>query len=90
MRGFFRCRPLMRGGAGYGERRPYGRPGLIERLLPHALIVLCVMLLTFFVITIFNPAMGFLRSEITDWLILCCSVLGVACAALLIRYQRRL
>ena len=89
MRGFSRCRPLMRRGAGYGERQPRFRPGLIERLLPHALIVLCLMLLTFFVITFFNPAMGFLRKRITDWLIFCCSVLGIVCAALLIGYQRR-
>ena len=85
MRGFFRCRPLMPGGLRYGDRRS----GPIERLLPHALIVLCLMLLTFFVITLFNPAMGFLCSEITDWLIFCCSVLGIVCAALLIGYQRR-
>ncbi len=40
-----------------------------ETLLTHATIVLSVVFLVFFVIDRFNPAMEFIGSELSDWLL---------------------
>lgn len=72
--------------------RPRSKPRRISgfaRFLPHALIVLCGMLLTFFVINLINPAMEFLHNGMTDGIVLAVSILGIVTACLLISLQRR-
>ena len=41
----------------------------IIRLLPHATLILSLMVLTFFVIDRFNEYMAFMSSEISKWVI---------------------
>lgn len=50
----------------------------IIRLLPHATLILSLMVLTFFVIDRFNEYMAFMSSEISKWVIA-----GLALCALL-------
>ncbi len=50
----------------------------IKRLLPHATLILSLMVLTFFVIDRFNEYMAFMSSEISKWVIA-----GLALCALL-------
>ena len=38
-------------------------------LLPHLTLILSLMLLTFFVIDLFNESMAFLANSITKWLL---------------------
>jgi len=48
------------------------------RLLPHATLILSLMVLTFFVIDRFNEYMAFMSSELSKWVIA-----GLALCALL-------
>lgn len=49
----------------------------LDRLLPHAILILCLMLLTFWVIDIFNPAMAFLNNSLTKSLVAMTATLGI-------------
>lgn len=50
----------------------------LKRLLPHATLILSLMVLTFFVIDRFNEYMAFMSSELSKWVIA-----GLALCALL-------
>ncbi|MBE6713515.1 MAG: hypothetical protein E7580_08435 [Ruminococcaceae bacterium] len=56
------------------------------RILPHAVLILSVMMLVFFVIDLINPAMAFLNNSITKYLL---AVLSVLSGALAICYVLR-
>lgn len=64
-----------------------------SRLLPHLVIILSVMILTFFVIDRFNEAMAFLNNDITKCLAallaLLSLILSVLCAVRQYREDRR-
>ncbi|MCE5188020.1 MAG: hypothetical protein LLF75_02375 [Eubacteriales bacterium] len=60
---------------------------LITRILPHAVIVLSLMTLTFFGIDRFNPIMAFMTSELSKWVFALLAVTGFAAAVLLIGMQ---
>ena len=42
---------------------------ILGRILPHAVLILAVMLLTFFCIDLINPSMAFLNNTITKYLL---------------------
>ena len=41
----------------------------LYRALPHTVLILSLMLLTFFVIDLFNESMGFLNNTVTKYLV---------------------
>ena len=59
----------------------------LSRILPHAVIVLSLMTLTFFGIDRFNPIMAFMTSELSKWVFALLAVTGFATAVLLIGMQ---
>ena len=59
----------------------------LSRILPHAVIVLSLMTLTFFGIDRFNPIMAFMTSELSKWVFALLAVTGFATAILLIGMQ---
>ena len=58
-----------------------------SRILPHAVIVLSLMTLTFFGIDRFNPIMAFMTSELSKLVFALLAVTGFATAVLLIGMQ---
>ena len=50
------------------------------RILPHAVLVLSVMMLTFFCIDLVNSSMAFLNNTLTKWLLAVFSVLSLILA----------
>ena len=58
-----------------------------SRILPHAVIVLSLMTLTFFGIHRVNPIMAFMTSELSKWVFALLAVTGFATAVLLIGMQ---
>jgi hypothetical protein len=58
-----------------------------SRILPHAVIVLSLMTLTFFGIDRVNPIMAFMTSELSKWVFALLAVAGFATALLLIGMQ---
>ena len=58
-----------------------------SRILPHAVIVLSMMTLTFFGIDRVNPIMAFMTSELSKWVFALLAVTGFATAVLLIGMQ---
>ena len=59
----------------------------LSRILPHAVIVLSLMTLTFFGIDRVNPIMAFMTSELSKWVFALLAVTGFATAILLIGMQ---
>lgn len=53
---------------------------VLARLLPHAVLILALMLLTFFCIDLFNPSMAFLNNAVTKHLLAVFSVLSLILA----------
>lgn len=53
---------------------------VLGRILPHAVLILAVMLLTFFCIDLVNSSMAFLNNSVTKWLVATLSVLSVILA----------
>lgn len=60
---------------------------ILTRILPHAVIVLSLMTLTFFGIDRFNPIMAFMTSELSKWVFALLAVTGFATAILLVGMQ---
>jgi len=58
-----------------------------SRILPHAVIVLSLMTLTFFGIDRVNPIMAFMTSELSKWVFALLAVAGFFTAVLLIGMQ---
>ncbi|MEA4940893.1 MAG: hypothetical protein VB091_15035 [Christensenella sp.] len=58
-----------------------------SHILPHAVIVLSLMTLTFFGIDRVNPIMAFMTSELSKWVFALLAVTGFATAVLLIGMQ---
>ncbi len=53
---------------------------VLGRILPHAVLVLSVMMLTFFCIDLVNSSMAFLNNTLTKWLLAVFSVLSLILA----------
>lgn len=62
---------------------------MIKRLVPHICIILALMMLTFFVVDIYNPGMNFLGNDIFKVLLVIFSVASVIASGFLIRYNRK-
>ena len=62
----------------------------INRTLPHILLVIACMILTFLIINEFNSAMQFLTNDITIALLFALAVVGGYVAVISIYYQRKL
>lgn len=54
----------------------------LRRVLPHIILVLSLMMITFFVIDLFNPAMAFLSGTMTKTLLAFYSFLAMILALL--------
>lgn len=59
----------------------------LTRILPHAVIVLSLMTLTFFGIDRVNPIMAFMTSELSKWVFALLAATGFATAILLVGMQ---
>lgn len=63
---------------------------MLKKLLPHLCLILSLMMLTFFVVDIFNPGMNFVGNDIFKILLL---IYGVATAlmsaALIVYYHKK-
>ena len=53
---------------------------LLGRILPHVVLILAVMLLTFFCIDLVNRSMAFLNNSVTKWLLAIFAVLAIILA----------
>lgn len=42
---------------------------MLKKLLPHALFIMAVMFITLNILDSYNPAMGFLTSSLSKWLL---------------------
>jgi hypothetical protein len=62
---------------------------MLKRLIPHICIILSLMMLTFFVVDIFNPGMDFVGNEIFNILLVIFSVASITASGFLIRYNRK-
>ena len=62
---------------------------IIEKLLPHATIILSVMFITFFIIDKVNEKMAFINNDISKVLLAVLAVLAIATSIALIRRQRK-
>ncbi|MEG1560458.1 MAG: hypothetical protein RRY79_00120 [Clostridia bacterium] len=62
----------------------------LATILPHILIILSGMFLTFLTIDIFNSAMGFINNDITKTLMFVFCILTVITSILFISLQRRI
>lgn len=60
----------------------------LEWLLPHLIIVISVMILTFVIINFFNPYMQFVENRFTQWLLVAFGVLSIVSNCLLIYRSR--
>ena len=63
---------------------------MIKRLIPHICIILSLMMLTFFVVDIFNPGMDFVGNEIFNILLVIFCVASITASGFLIRFNRKL
>jgi len=61
----------------------------IQRVMPHAVIVLSLMTLTFFSIDRVNPIMAFMTSELSKWVFALLAATGLLTAIFLIGMQWR-
>ncbi len=61
----------------------------LARVLPHLTIILSGMLLVFFVLDQFNPAMGYLDNPAERVLLIVLAVTSIINAVLLVACQRR-
>lgn len=53
---------------------------VLGRILPHAVLILAVMMLTFFCIDLVNSSMAFLNNTMTKWLLAIFSLLSAILA----------
>ena len=53
---------------------------VLGRILPHAVLILSLMMLTFFCIDLVNVSMAFLNNSITKWLLAIFAVLSLILA----------
>lgn len=58
------------------------------RILPHITIILSVMFIVFWVLDIFNPAMEFLSSSLSNTLLLALCVASLTTSIALVAYER--
>ncbi len=62
---------------------------MFRKLIPHICIIISLMMLTFFVVDIYNPGMNFLGNDIFKTLLVVFCVASIVSAAFLIRFNRR-
>lgn len=62
---------------------------IIEKLLPHATIILSLMFIVFFCIDRVNEKMAFINNDISKWLLAVLAVLSIITSIALIRRQRK-
>ncbi len=60
----------------------------LEWLLPHLIIIISVMILTFVIINFFNPYMQFVENRFTQWLLVAFGVMSIVSSCLLIYRSR--
>ena len=66
------------------------RPGVLRTVLPHLILVMSGMMVTFFIIDRVNEAMAFLNNDITKVLLLIFSVASATLAVLEIVRQEKM
>ncbi len=62
---------------------------MIKRLLPHLCFIISLMMLTFYVVDIFNPGMDFLGNDIFKILLLIYGVATAVLSSIMIVRQRK-
>jgi hypothetical protein len=63
---------------------------MIRKLLPHALFILAVMFITLNILDSYNPAMGFLTSSLSKWLLVFfCVIAALGAIIMIIRSRTR-
>ena len=62
---------------------------MLRKLIPHLCIIISLMMLTFFVVDIYNPGMNFLGNDIFKTLLVVFCVASIVSAGFLIRFNRR-
>ena len=62
---------------------------MFRKLLPHLCLILSLMMLTFFVLDIFNPGMNFVGNDIFKVLLLIYGVATALMSAALIAYYHK-
>ncbi|MDD5016605.1 MAG: hypothetical protein PHO15_00725 [Eubacteriales bacterium] len=63
---------------------------MIRKIIPHICIAISVMIIVFYIINIYNDAMGFLRGTVFETLLLIfCAVSITTSVMLLVQNERR-
>ena len=62
---------------------------MFKKLLPHLCLILSLMMLTFFVVDIFNPGMDFVGNDIFKILLLIYGIATAVLSSVLIVYYHR-
>lgn len=62
---------------------------LIKKILPHICIILSGMIVTFFIISQFNNAMGLMENDMTKAIIFILGIVAIIVSSMLISKQRR-
>ena len=62
---------------------------MFKRLIPHICIILSLIMLTFFVVDIFNPGMNFVGNDVFKILLLIYGLATIAASAFLIYENRK-
>ena len=58
------------------------------KVLPHIVIILSIMFITFWILDIYNPMMNFLNSKISNWLLLIFFICSLILSMLTIALDR--
>lgn len=63
---------------------------MIRKLLPHALFILAVMFIVLNILDSYNPAMGFLTSSLSKWLlVIFCVTAALGAISMILRNRTR-
>jgi hypothetical protein len=63
---------------------------MFKKLMPHVLFILAVMFITLNILDSYNPAMGFLTSSLSKWLLLIfCTAAVFGAIVMIIRNRTR-
>lgn len=61
----------------------------IKNLLPHISLMLSAVIITLYILDIYNPVRGFLSRDLSKMLLLVFAILSAIVSILLVRYNRR-
>lgn len=63
---------------------------MIRKLLPHALFIMAVMFIVLNILDSYNPAMGFLTSSLSKWmLVIFCVAAAIGAIGMILRNRIR-